>query len=221
MAATGCKVFCVGFAKTGTTSLKTVLQQWGYQTQDIVESSKLLDDWARRDYRRLIEMCKNANAFVGVPINLPYSFQALDAAFPGSKFVLTYREDSEAWFRSWSKFIADLVGSADFPPDEARVRTFPVIYPGWVWRMLEVTVGTDGSPFEKQKCIRYFEAHNAAIREYFRFRPESLLELKTGDPTNLERLAQFLEIEPATETMPHITSKMIVDGVRTVWKLDT
>jgi hypothetical protein len=86
-----CKVFCIGFAKTGTTSPKTVLEQFGHQTQDVVESVKLIEDWARRDYRSLIELCKKADAFQDVPFNPPFSLQALNAAFPGSKFVLTFR----------------------------------------------------------------------------------------------------------------------------------
>ena len=123
------------------------------------------------------------------------------------------------WYRSWSTFIAALVGT-DFPPDEASLKAFPVVYKGWLWRLLEVTVGTDGSPFDKEKCKRYYEAHNASIREYFRFRPESFLAINPGDPVALERLCEFLDVGQRPAGMPHITSKMIVHAVRTVWKLD-
>ena len=62
----GCKVFCIGSAKTGTTSLKTVLEELGYRTQDVVESARLIDDWARRDFNSLIDLCRNADAFQDV-----------------------------------------------------------------------------------------------------------------------------------------------------------
>jgi hypothetical protein len=215
----GCKVFCIGFAKTGTTSLKEVLEQLGYRTQDVVESEKLIEDWARRDFRSLIELCKRSDAFQDVPFNLPFSFQALDAAFPGSKFVLTFRDDSEAWYRSWSTFIAALVGTG-FPPDEASLKAFPVPYPGWLWRLLEVTVGTQENPFDQERCTQYYEAHNAAVLEYFRFRPESFLALRLGDPAAIEHLCEFLEVGQRLDRMPHITSKMIVSAVRKGWKLD-
>ena len=133
--------------------------------------------------------------------------------------MLTFREDSEKWYRSWSTFIAALLGT-DFPPEETLVKTFPVVYDGWLWRLLEVTAGTEGSPFDREKVIRYYEAHNASIREYFRFRPESFLAIELGDPMALDRLCEFLEVEQRPVGMPNITSKMIVHGVRTVWKLD-
>lgn len=220
MVGSRCKVFCIGFAKTGTTSLKTVLEQLGYRTLDAAASAKLIEDWARRDFRRLIELCKHADAFQDVPFNLPFSFQALDAAFPGSKFVLTFRDDSEMWYRSWSTFIAALVGT-DFPPDEASLKAFPVPHKGWLWRLLDVTMGTQKSPFEKERCKRYYEAHNASIREYFRFRPESFLAVKLGDPAALERLCEFLEVERRPMEMPHITSKMIVNRARKGLTLDS
>lgn len=89
------KVFCVGRNKTGTTSLRAALTILGYRIGRQRDAEALIEDWGRRDFRRLVAYCHTADAFQDVPFSHDYTFQAVDAAFPGSKFILTVRDSPE------------------------------------------------------------------------------------------------------------------------------
>ncbi|HUW94309.1 MAG TPA: sulfotransferase [Anaerolineae bacterium] len=51
-----------------------------------------------------VEYCRGAEAFQDIPFSLRYTYQALDNAFPGSRFVLSVREDEDEWYRSLIRF---------------------------------------------------------------------------------------------------------------------
>ena len=94
------KIFCIGGNKTGTTSIKKVLEDLGYRIGDQRTAELLMEDWGKRDLRRLIRYCHTADAFQDVPFSYVYTFQAMDAAFPGSKFILTLRNSYDQWYQS-------------------------------------------------------------------------------------------------------------------------
>ena len=54
------KLFCIGFNKTGTTSLAAALFSFGLRVGDQAQAELLLDDWARRDFRRIIAYCRGS-----------------------------------------------------------------------------------------------------------------------------------------------------------------
>ncbi len=86
------KIFCIGRNKTGTTSLHAALIEMGIVVGRQRHAELMIGDWSKRDFRRLISFCRTAQAFQDIPFSLPYTFQALDMAFPRSKFILTVRE---------------------------------------------------------------------------------------------------------------------------------
>lgn len=94
------KIFCIGVNKTGTTSLARALTELGIIVGKQKLAERLIHDWARRDFRRLFLYCHTAQAFQDVPFSLPFTFQALDQHFPGSKFILTVRDTPKQWFQS-------------------------------------------------------------------------------------------------------------------------
>ena len=94
------KIFCVGRNKTGTTSLEQALRGFNYRLGNQRQGELLLDDWARRDFRRIAQLAASADAFQDTPFSLPFTYQTLDAAFPGSKLILTLRSSPQDWYES-------------------------------------------------------------------------------------------------------------------------
>ena len=76
------KVFCIGANKTGTTSIAALLESLGYRLAPQIEAERMIDDWSRRDFRRLLKFCEKYDAFQDVPFSLDYTFQAFDTYFP-------------------------------------------------------------------------------------------------------------------------------------------
>ncbi|MFW6046624.1 MAG: sulfotransferase [Candidatus Woesearchaeota archaeon] len=104
------KVFCVGLNKTATKSLYSAMEDLGFKVGDQRVAEKLFDYWIRRDFKRFIRYCRKAEFFQDVPFSLPYTFIVMDQAFPGSKFILTVRDDEEQWYHSLTRFHEKLWG---------------------------------------------------------------------------------------------------------------
>src|SRR5437763_5861921 len=86
------KIFCIGRNKTGTTSLTKAMMELGFITGNQGRAERLIDCYKLRNFKPIIAYCKTAQFFRDVPFSLPFTFIALDVAFPGSKFILTVRD---------------------------------------------------------------------------------------------------------------------------------
>lgn len=186
------KVFCVGRNKTGTTSLAAALRGLGLAVGDQFQAEWLAKDWATRDFRRLFRYCHTAQAFQDIPFSWPFTYQALDQRFPGSKFILTVRNSADEWYGSLTRFLAAMFGHGRIPTLE-DLRTADYIRPGAAYeynRMLYDTPADD--PYNKAALIASYEAHNRAVIEYFRHRPGDLLVLNVAEPEAYPKLCAFL-----------------------------
>jgi len=186
------KVFCIGFNKTGTTSLESALTTLGYRFAPQQTFEVLLDDWLQRRFGRLIELCRHADAFQDVPFSLPFTYQALDLAFPGSKFVLTVRSDSEQWYQSITRFHAKLFGDGNVL-SSAELRAASYCYPGWLEKLVRGTYHTpEEDPYNRNLLIAAYERHNQSVIEYFAHRPMDLLILNVSEEGAMQKLAKFV-----------------------------
>ena len=84
-------VLGIGMNKTGTSSLKHALETLGFPCLHNALLVKRTADANRRKHLPLLHPLDNRyDAFCDSPIN--YLFRELDAAYPGSRFILTVRE---------------------------------------------------------------------------------------------------------------------------------
>jgi len=197
------KIFCIGFSKTGTKSMKAVLPSLGFSVGQggVIP---FMDDWAKRDFFRIVNYCRNADAFEDVPFSLDFTYNALDQEFPGSKFILTVRDSSEAWYQSLRRYMTKLVGKGRLPTaDDMREYTYPPYNSGWLWRSFQYMVGTmEDDPFNRERCIAAYEAHNDGVLRYFQHRPDDLLVLNLGHEKSKSDLCRFLGVEYDGTEMP-------------------
>lgn len=75
------KIFGIGLAKTGTTSLNAALQMMGYRAEHAISDFSEIDK------------------LDAVTDELARDYPALDQKYPGAKFILTVRE-LESWLKS-------------------------------------------------------------------------------------------------------------------------
>lgn len=199
------KVFCVGRNKTGTTSIEQALSSLGYRFSVQNQGELLLDDWIRRDFRRIVELARGAEAGQDIPYSLPYTFQALDAAFPGSKFILTLRDSPEQWYDSLVRFHAQLMRCEGRLPTAADLKKLPYLTPGWLYRAQRTIYGVDDEHlYDPDIYMRHYAVHAYTVTEYFRHRPGQLLVLNVADPEAMQQLCGFLGIEFSGQDMPHL-----------------
>lgn len=172
------KVFCIGFQKTGTTSLHAALTVLGYKTASVIGRDWTAERLAAEGANACIEAARDFDAAQDMP--WPLFFRELDAAFPGSKFILTTR-DPDRWFASIEKH---------FGANEDAMQAF--------------TYGHEAAaPAGNRK--RYVERllqHERDVAAHFAARPNDLLviDLEAGD--GWEKLCGFLGRTAPREPFP-------------------
>lgn len=202
------KVFCIGRNKTGTTSLAAALKNIGYRVGRQGDAELLMEDWSRRDFQRLIRYCHDADAFQDVPFSYDYTFQAMDAAFPGSKFILSVRDSPEQWYQSLTRFHSNRQGKGRLPTSE-DLKSDPYVYKGWLWQVKELVFGPEeGTLYNEEIYKAHYVRHNERVQDYFRHRPNDLLILNLADPDSMKLLCEFLGRTWIGEQMPKLNKSI-------------
>jgi len=186
------KIFCVGRNKTGTTSLAKALSDLGIVVADQRRGEMLLRDWAKRDFRRIVQFCNTAQAFQDVPFSLPYTFQILDIKFPSSKFILTVRDSPEQWYSSLTRFHAKLFGVGRVP-NYKDLKSAIYCYPGFMLEANRLIYPTpDDDLYNKEILINHYKSHNESVVQYFRHRPNDLLVINLAEKGAYAKFCKFI-----------------------------
>jgi hypothetical protein len=171
------KVFCIGFHKTGTTTLEFALKKLGYR---VTGSFGTKDPEIAGKVRELaFRKAEQFDAFEDNP--WPILYRELDERFPGSRFILT-RRPADAWIRSQVR---------DFATTETPMRR-------WIY-------GEDAGCPEGNEAVyvERYERHNREVLGYFRDRPGDLLVFDLPADAGWEKLCTFLGHPVPDEPFPH------------------
>lgn len=169
------KVFCIGFHKTGTTSLKIALDMLGYRvtgpngTKDPQISEKV--------HAMADALVEKYDAFQDNP--WPVLYREMDEKYPHSKFILTMRS-SESWIRSQVR---------DFGLRETPMRK-------WIY-------GVGCPEGNEDVFIARYERHNREVLDYFNDRADDLLILDLPKGHGWPELCGFLGIDVPDKLFPH------------------
>lgn len=141
------KIFCIGFNKTGTTSLTESLREIGYQIGWQRKAEGMLRDYLEYDFQRLLKYCNTATVFQDVPFSLPGLYKILDEKFPNAKFILTVRDTPSACYESVKRFHMKCLDIKTLPTAD-QLKQHNYIYKGFfgilcqrfmVWKSLTPT----------------------------------------------------------------------------------
>lgn len=175
------KVFGIGWAKTGTTTLGQCFRILGFNHQG--QRLDLVWEIKNNNLSKILDVAKEKDTFEDWPWIALY--EELDNAFPDSRFVLTRRKP-ENWLRSYKNMLATQ-GGASQELNEIRTILYQLPFPN-------VT--------ETQLIDRY-EKHNSEVERYFRRRPNDLLIVDWEQGSGWRELCAFLGIGVPNEPFPH------------------
>jgi hypothetical protein len=190
------KIFCIGRNKTGTTSLAKAMKDLGFKVGKQREAEALLDDWVKRDFSSIISYCMRSEFFQDVPFSLPYTYIALDQAFPGSKFILTIRDNPDQWYSSLINFHGKLWGNGNIPPkvEDLKKAIDPVT--GTVYNKFKKIMNIpDEILYNKKIYIEHYMWHNKMVIDYFWHRKNDLLVLNVSENCAYQKLCAFLNVK--------------------------
>ncbi len=169
------KFFCVGLNKTGTTSLKKAFEDLGFLVGNQRKAEHLSEYYFKGNFAPIVRYCKSAQVFQDVPFSYPGTYRHLDAAFPGSKFILTIRKNPEIWYNSVVRFHAKLFGGGVIP-DAQRLANARYVRKGWMLENVLSLYGTSvENPYDKDAMIHHYKKHNKEVVSYFASRTHDLL----------------------------------------------
>jgi hypothetical protein len=174
------KVFGVGLNKTGTTTLGVCFERLGLSRTSY--RPELMRAWAAGDRERVLSAATRVDAAEDWP--WPLAFRELDQRFPEARFILTTRRDARSWFRSLEQH------AARTGPSDLR----------------ELAYGYPDPTGREDEHIAVYEAHNAAVREHFRGRPDKLLVVCWERGSGWEELCPFLGLPVPEDPFPWANS---------------
>lgn len=174
------KIFCIGFHKTGTKSLADSLRQIGYKVKGRFGVHDL--NIQQNVIPKAKKIIPKFDAFQDNP--WPIIYQELDALVPGSKFILTVRNDD-----SWLKSVVNYFGA-----EETAMRQ-------WIYG--------HGSPVNNEAIyLSTFQKHNESVSSYFKKRKSDLLIMDLEQGSGWNELCSFLNIVDVPEVhFPHKNKK--------------
>jgi len=172
------KVFCIGFHKTGTSSLGRALRQLGYRVTGPNDISN--PNVAQEVYATAFKLVEEFDAFRDNP--WPLLYKELDQRYPGSKFIFTMRPAD-----SWIKSVVVNFGRGVTPMRE------------WIYGV--------GCPKGNEAIyLERYERHNREVLEHFRGRRDNFLALEITAGEGWEKLCEFLNKTAPDAPFPHVNT---------------
>ena len=171
------KVFCIGAHRTGTRSLAKALDLLGFNCCHWESHKRVMDDVRAGNFA--LSVMEEYDAAADFPI--PSIYRELDAAFPGSRFILTVR-NRQAWLESVRKHL----GHRGLAEEE------------------QLFYGV--KRFDAELFLRRFDEHNESVREYFAGRSDLLvIDVTAGE--GWEKLAPFLGVPVPQRPFPNVRER--------------
>ena len=162
------KIFCLGLSKTGTNSLTNALNILGFRAVHWHYTKKVFS----YDGNSIViheDKFTDYDAFSDTPIARIYP--ELDRMFPGSKFILTLRDELK-WVESFRNQFEKGI------PDEFEAHLHRDLY------------GTDS--FDRELCLEAFQNHTSKVNDYFKDRENDLLVMNITEGDGWDKLCEFL-----------------------------
>ncbi len=182
------KVFCIGFHKTGTSSLSRALKILGYRT---IHGDSSSSRHGGDEGRSLIKLIEAGNfqlptlALFDAFLDNPYFsiWKQLADQFPDARFILTVRDEQE-WLDSCLRYYKG-----------RNVR------PMRAWMFAEHADPSSGAE-ARVAWLNKFRVHNSAILGYFMGRPNFfVMNIFSGD--GWPQLCEFLQEPVPRHSFPH------------------
>jgi hypothetical protein len=192
----GGRIFGIGLPRTATASLSCALEKLGFRSLhldlvDAITRREVLDHLTNGAGLRLSAL-ERYDAVSDAPIAA--TFEALDAAYPRSRFVLTVRE-KESWLRSCEWLWGQLEPYLREHPEEPYARflaaVFGALYGDW--------------SFDAERFARAYDAHRERVLSHFAGRRDLLVyDICSG--AGWEPLCKFLDVRPPRSPFPRVES---------------
>ena len=173
------KIFGIGLNKTGTTTLGQCGKILGYRCTSC-DRNLLEDVVLRNDFTRVKQTVSHYNFFEDWP--WPLIYKELDHLYPGSKFILTTRNNEYNWLESLKSH---------------SLRTHPTIH------CRKLAYGYNYPQKHELQYLEFYKRHNDKVRTYFKGRDNDFIDICWENGDGFEKLCNFLKCDIPDIPLPH------------------
>ena len=198
------KVFGIGNHKTGTTTLNYIMHGLGFNCapQTNLERDCTLET-IKGNYKPLTKYIHHFDFFQDSPFAHANTYVAIDALFPKSKFIYTYR-DSNEWFESNINYVAQWCKTQPSKLNRSHYASYGYISKDYMikkteyYEISEVNIGQlRAKPnwnllFDKEKYIKEYENRRDEILKYFQNRSQDFLAIDITKEKSVKKITHFL-----------------------------
>jgi len=196
------KIFCIGYNKTGTTSLSRIMSNNDISVAQQTPFEYNLESYFYGNYNTFTNMIKedyyDITFFQDVPFSLPNMYKILDKEFPNSKFILTVRDNENEWYNSLIRFYKK--GFVNFQ----NPHMIDYTYKGWIYKILTKAWRTPKhDPYNEQILKESYLKHNRDVENYFK-NTDKLLKINLKDEDLIQKIESFLNIKFKNKNVPQL-----------------
>ena len=181
------RIFGIGMHKTATTSLHTALEMLGFDSAHWKTAHWAKAIWKEMQIGPQSQTVNRHHALSDLPV--PLLYEELDRGYPGSKFILTTR-DEDKWIES---------GRKHWNPEFNRFRRAWDSDP-FTHQVHRLVYGQKG--FNEELFRARYRRHNAEVLAYFADRPGDLLVMPMDEGAGWNELCLFLYCPIPQEPYP-------------------
>lgn len=195
------KLFCIGFPKTGTTSLENALKILGYKVcnghYNNNRTNYLVGLFLNKDYKELDRIIGYFDAFCDIPFGGTDFYIYLSKKYPEAKFIHTIRDD-DAWYTSLLTMLTEFDDNQETALDTFHKHSrYGATY--YVKREFEI----ENLSGNKDKIIDHYRQSNKAIEEFFKDQPNRYLNIDIAKDKVWEKLGKYLNKPIPNVPFPH------------------
>jgi len=197
------KIFCIGFNKTGTTSLQKLFNKENLLSPlDYYTFEQWLDYYISKKYSICIDLIKKRynsyNFFQDIPFSFPHFYKELYKEYPNAYYILSVRNNSEEWYSSLMRYY------------KLRIKNFNTsLFPTtpnehYIYKYLTKVLGAPlNDPYNKVKLMDSYNNHNKEVKDFFQSKGK-LIEINLSIPSDFNKLQNFLNIKFKSKYFPHL-----------------
>ncbi|GAB5538580.1 MAG: hypothetical protein Salg2KO_06830 [Salibacteraceae bacterium] len=205
------KIFCIGFNKTGTSSLAKLFEGLGYKVAQQYPGELLARNCSKGDYQPLFDFVRQEGQFFqDVPFSMMGVFIPLAEEFPDSKFILSIRDDASVWYTSLVEYHSALFGAGSVPTSE-DLKSATYGHKGWLYELMKLLFDTpDHDLYNREILTGKYNQHIDEVKSYFDHQPERLLVINLKSEDAPDRISDFLGLEKRIKGIPHANSNQTI-----------
>lgn len=197
------KIFCIGYNKTGTTSLEKLMNNNNIEVAPQKPFEYNLESYFYDNYTTFVKMIKNDYYgyafFQDVPFSLPIFYKTLDKEFENAKFILTVRDNEDEWYKSLIKYYKIMFLNFYNPK-----KIGGYVYEGIIFKILTQVYGAPKEdPYNEKILKNSYLNHILEVKEYFKDR-DNLLVINLKEDNLIEKIENFLGTEFKNKNIPHL-----------------